>query len=338
MRNIWLLLASTLWLAPFSTSADDGARAKFDQAVELVHAFSGAGTQLQQAMQIAESLSATHPQSGFAQTIWAEALSSWRLSQNGEPEQLRNQIIDLCEEALRLNPKLALAHVAKARAQLRASQYEEAEQSIGAALDLDTRSSGAMFLRAEIFRRTGKLADGEEWYRKFIDAVPIASRQSNAYYWLGTMYADAAWDDPTDAAALNAKARTAYERMVELDPNGAWKNVNFAVFLNSSVADFVAAEKYSRNALAQMEFPMARFHLAAAKYQQLWTRIASIDDAGLKNGVEQIQAETRVDLESALQFPPFGKHIRRRLQDLMIKFKYAEHRLRTKPDSGTAKP
>jgi|CXWL01.1.fsa_nt_gi tetratricopeptide (TPR) repeat protein len=338
MRNIYLLLAIALGLAPFSTSADDGARAKFDQAVELVHAFSGAGTQLQQAMQIAESLSASYPQSGFAQTIWAEALSSWQLGQNGEPEQLRNQIIELCNEALRLDPRLALAHVAKGRAQLRASQYEEAEQSIGAALGLDPRLTGAMFLRAEIFRRTGKLADGDDWYRKFIEAVPSAFRQSNAYYWLGTMYSDAAWDNLADEGALNAKARAAYERMVELDPGGAWKNVNFAVFLNSSVADFVAAEKYSRNALAQMEFPMARFHLAAAKYQQLWTRTANMDDAGIKNEVEQIQAETRVDLESALQFPSFGKHIRRRLQDLMIKFKSAEHRLRTKPDSGTTKP
>src|SRR2546427_13220473 len=85
-------------------------------------------------------------------------------------EALRAEIVRLTEEALRLNPQLAQAYVARARAVLRASKYDEANKAIDAALGLDPNLSGALFLRAEILRRTKRVSEAETWYLKFIDS------------------------------------------------------------------------------------------------------------------------------------------------------------------------
>jgi Tfp pilus assembly protein PilF len=50
--------------------------------------------------------------------------------------------------------------------------YQEANAAIDAALELDREYSGAVFLRAEVFRRTGAIAEADKWYRRFIDGTP----------------------------------------------------------------------------------------------------------------------------------------------------------------------
>ena len=193
----------------------------YEEALDLIHAYSGSGNELQRAMLLTSALAKTHPKSGYAQTLYAEALSTWKLDQDGQPAELREQIIAMSDEALKLNPKLAQAHVAKARALVRSSMYGPATTSINAALSLDPTLSGAMFLRAEVFRRTGALNDADIWYRKFIEATPSKSRKSNGYAWIGTMYQDAAWNDAANRKALTSKAREAYEQMLSLEPGGA---------------------------------------------------------------------------------------------------------------------
>jgi tetratricopeptide (TPR) repeat protein len=291
----------------------------YEEALDLIHAFSGSGDELQRALQLADALSKSHPDSGYAQTLLAEALSTWRLTQKGEPAELRDQIIKLSDEALRLNPLLAQAHVAKARALVRASRYGQAEGAIDAALKLDPNLSGAMFLRAEIFRRIGNVTQGDVWYRRFIDSTSSRSRKSNGYYWLGKMYQDAAWDNPAERKVLTAKARDSYERMLELAPDGAWANVNFAIFLNDHAADFDGAERYALKALSKMEFPMARYHLAAARYQKLWARASNMDSATLDQAVSQVFSSTTVSLKDAIAFPAFSSVVRGRLQGLQAR-------------------
>lgn len=274
----------------------------FERALQLIHAFSGSGDQLQRAMALAKELSISHPNGGYSQTLQAEALSTWQLDQQGRPPALVAQIIHLTDEAIRVNPKLAQAYVARARALLRSSDYENANGAIDQALKLAPNLNGALFLRAELFRRTQRVSDAEVWYLRFIEATPDNPRKSNGYYWLGKAYQDAAPRQPDQRSALLSKARAAYERMLELDPNGAWKNVNFAIFLNGDVGDFEAAERYAQKALGIMEFPMARYHLAIARYQKLSAPKQAMDDRAFHQEVQKIAESTGISLEKALDF------------------------------------
>lgn len=288
--------------------------------MELIHAFSGSGNEIQRAMQVAEALEKSDPKSGYSQVLRAEMLSTWNLSQEGQPLVLRDQIIAMCDEALKLNPKLAQAHVAKARALVRSSMYNSADSSIDAALALDPSHSGAMFLRAEIFRRTGALAEADKWYRQFIYATPARARKSNGYFWLGWMYQDASWDDEKNRKAHLVKARAAYESMVAINPESAWGNVNFAGFLNDLTGDFGSAERYAQKALSIMDFPMARYHLAAARYQKLGENASPAQGPALAKAANEIAASTGVSLTDAIAFKPFSSVLRRRLQDLQSCF------------------
>ena len=291
----------------------------YEQALDLIHAYSGSGTEIDHAMQLAEGLLRSHPNSGYAQTLAAEAMSTWRLDQSGRPVELRQQVIALCDEALRINPGLAQAHVAKGRALLRASMYEAATASIDAALALDPKLAGAMFLRAEFFRRSGILPSAQEWYQNFIEATPSKGRKSNGYYWIGKMYEDAAAEDTHNRSILTAKARQSYERMLSLEPDGAWRNINFAIFLNGYAADFAEAERYAQVALGMMEFPMARYHLAAARYQTIWADSTGMSRTAMASAAKQVATSTGVTLSQAMLFRPFSAVVRGRLEQLQAR-------------------
>lgn len=289
---------------------------EFEKALDLVHSFSGAGNELDRAMAIAESLSKLHPTKGYAETIVAEMQSTFNLGQDGQPDELRAQILALTEGALRLNPSLAQAYVVRGRVFVRTSQYVLANQAIDAALKLDPSNSGATFLRAEIFRRTDRVVEAETWYLKFIAGTPSSTRKANGYAWLATLYEEAAWRNPMQWASLVSKARGAHEKVLELDPKSAWSNVNFAIFLNNQAGDFTAAEKYAANALRIMEFPMARYHLAIARYQQLLARTPSLEKSKLQKAVADISAATGITLDDALEFCGGCAGIEGRLQRL----------------------
>jgi tetratricopeptide (TPR) repeat protein len=291
----------------------------FLEAQDLVHAYTGSGDELDRAMEVAEQLSRSHPNAGYAQALRAEALSTWRLEQDGGPPRVLREVLSLANEALRLDPNLPLAHVALARALVRSSQYKDAETHIARALELDPGLAGAMFLRAEIYRRTNQVDSAESWYLKFVQATRSGSRKSNGYYWIGKMYQDLAWDRPAERQALTAKARQAYEQMLAIESSGAWRNVNFAIFLNGFAADFNAAERYASIALREMEFPMARYHLAAARYQRLWMRSGISRRADLAASIEEVAASTRVTLEDAIAFSGFSSVVVERLVQLRSK-------------------
>lgn len=289
----------------------------FLHALDLVHSYSGAGDELSRAMLVAESLADSNPESGFSQTILAESLSTWELKQNGEPTELRTTIVELADEALRLNPRLAQAHVAKARAYARASMLLQAEDEVAKALSIDPRLDSAIFQQAEVYRRAGNVEKAAEWYQDFILATPAPARKSNGYYWLGKMFQDVAYSlDGQRRDMYLQRARSAYQRMVDLDDQGAWRLVNFAIFLNGYIGDFAAAEVYARKSLGVMEFPMARYHLAAAQYQGLQARASEMSAVSLQAEIEQIARSTRVTLEQAIAFRSFHPVIVSRLADL----------------------
>ena len=308
----FLLLCGTA--APAIAAPPEAARKQFLEALDLVHAYTGAGDEMRRAMTMAEDLAQAQPDSGYSQALQAEALSTWQLNQRGQPEELRNHVIQLADEALRLNPKLALGHVAKGRAYVRASMLDEARAEVDAALKLDPKFSGAIFLRAEVYRRSGNLEMGDAWYRKFIASTSSQARKSNGYYWIGKMYDDAAWDNKADAPKLIPKARAAYQQGVDVNPDSAWGNVNFAIFLNEQ-GDFDAAEKYALKALAISEFPMARYHLAAARFQRVWSTKEGKERGVLQKAVDDVAESSGVSLDGAMSFS-FSSSIMWRLNDL----------------------
>jgi tetratricopeptide (TPR) repeat protein len=306
------LLALAVFITATTASATD-LPADYEKALDLIHAYSGSGDELRQAMEIAGDLSKAYPNSGYAQTLYAEAASTWRLDQEGKPADIREKIIALCDEALAMNPSLAQAYVAKARSLVRASMYEPANVSIDKALSLQPNFTGAIFLRAEIFRRTGVLSDAEAWYIRFIESTPSVNRKANGYGWIGKMYEDAAWDDARNREKFTAKARQSYETMLQLNPGGAWRNVNFAIFLNGDAADFEAAELYATKALGMMEFPMARYHLAASRYQKIWARSREMSGQEITKATQQVADSTRITLADAISFSSFSSLVRARL-------------------------
>lgn len=291
--------------------------ADFLQALELIHAYNGPGDELVRAEQLAARLAAQYPQSGYAETLHAEAASTWALSPRGEPEQLRQQIVDLANEALRMNPALAHAHVAKARAYVRASMIPHGGGALDAALALDPQLAGAMFLYGEIYARLGEFERAEGWYRKFIAASPAEARKANGHAAIASMYSEGLYRGAGDQeAAFISKARAAYEASVALVPKGAWHIVNYASFLNEFTEEYELAESWALKALGLMEFRMARYHLAAARYQRLLKQSSVLAPAELARAVQEVADATRVPLETAMVSRAIASTVRGRLQRL----------------------
>lgn len=318
--NRYLLLVA-LMVLPYLGFSKDLSVSKYEEALELIHAYSGSGDELERANKLIEELSKSQHDSGLSQTLMAEILSTWQLSQDGEPVELRNEIIKMTDDALALNPKLGQAHVAKGRALLRASHFSEANAEIDKALKLDPKLSGAIFLKAEFYRRTKDIINSDSWYHKFINSTSSLSRRSNGYYWLGKVYEDASYEDEKNVKKYVLKAKDAYQHMVDLDPNGAWKNVNFAIFLNDYIADFINAEKYAEKALSLMEFPMARYHLAAAKYQQLGADLSKLGKNESIKKAQEISTTTNISLNQAVGFSSFSSLVQERLLKLQQQLK-----------------
>ena len=292
------------------------ARQDFEQALDLIHSSSGSREMRQRAFAIIDRLAKDHPRSGYAETLIAESASTWELDEDGLPAELRQRIIAVADAALTLDPRHAQAHVAKGRVYVRASLYPQAKSSIDAALALEPSHAGAIFLRADVFRRTGALDDAESWYLKFIEATPSPGRKANGYAWIGRMYADVARGDAQNRRLWVDKARRSYDAMLRAEPGGAWRNVNYAIFLNELSGDYQAAELYAQKALDIMEFPMARYHLAAARYQQVLSRSTMLSDTGMREAVKRVSDSTRVTLEQAIAFENFPEQVESRLRQL----------------------
>ena len=97
--------------------------------------------------------------------------------------------------------------------------------------------------------------------------------------------------------------------------------MNFAIFLNDRAADFDAAEKYAQKALGTMEFPMARYHLAAARYQKIGSIAATLGRPELVAATEQVGESTHISLTDAIAFPSFSSVVRGRLKELQSRLR-----------------
>lgn len=293
--------------------------AKFARGIELVQSYKGNGDELARAMQLADELSKSSPRSGYSEVLVAEALSTWRLDQKGEPAEVREEVLRGADQALKLNPRLAHAFVAKGRALVRWSKYPEAQAAIDSALAINPNLSGAIFLRADVFRRMNAYDSAETWFLKFIESTDNVNRKSAGYSWIGEMYRAATYNDPTNRPSHIARGRAAYEKALSLEATSPWRTVNFAIFLNDYAADFDGAERFALKALSIMEFPMARYHLAAARYQKIGLRVGTMSPKELGSAVQQVAASTKVTLADAVAFQSFTGVVSDRLMAIQMR-------------------
>lgn len=296
-----------------ATVAKDSGPENYRKAIDLIHAAGGSEGEREGVMKIAHELQQSQPDKGYYQALQAEATATWEVGQDGSPDNMVALAIQLADEAIDMNRGLVLPHVAKARALVRASRYDEANAAIAAAKALDPDNDNVAFLSAEVLRRTDNMAEAEKQYLEFIRLTDTDVRRSNGYYWLGTGFVAAARLHPDQRDDDLANARAAFEQDVRLDPRSAGKTVNFAIFLNDDGADYAAAEKYAKQALAIADIPEARNQLAIARYQQLLAELDATNDVVLKAKVDEIGKDTQVSLDDAIVVPDISGQVAQRL-------------------------
>jgi tetratricopeptide (TPR) repeat protein len=292
---------------------------RFNEALDLIHSGTSEGKdeELSQAMMIAEELAGSEPLSGFSQALQAEILSIFLLAEYNEDIELQQQVFGLTDEALRINPNLAQAHVARARAYANSRKFMEAEEAIQTAFRIQPQLPSAIFVQADIYRLSNHSMPAWNWIRSFIAVVKQPAKKANAYQWLGNMWRDYAYHPEAVNREMHlTMAKVAYRSSIDLGPNDAWRLINFAVFLNEYPADFAGAESYAVKALAIQESPMARYHLAAARYQALQAKAAAIDAQALRESIAEIGASTAISLDEAVDYPGFRDVINVRLTRL----------------------
>ena len=299
-----------------------GSKLRFINAIELIQSDIGATEELSRAANIAHELAQSDPLSGYSQTLQAEALSTWDLSDNGEPAELQQDILTLTDEALQINPKLAQAHIARARTYMKASEIADAESEIQKALRLEPQLGAAFFVQAEIYWRGRHSSKAADWMRYYLTVTKQPTQLANAHAWLGNMWREIAYHPQ----AINREGHLLmawgeYMSADRLDPKNASKLVNFAAFSNEYRADFAAAKGYAFRALKVQESPQARYQLAAARYQELQAKGNDMDTQSLRDSIAKIAAATRVSLDQAVQFGGFHDVIHARLTRLQNRVK-----------------
>jgi len=293
---------------------------RFYEALELIHSHPDDDDTMTRAMAIADQLAKSDPLSGLSQALRAEILSIWLLAYDGEPVEQQNTALALIDEALRINPKLAQAHVARARIYASASKRTEAEAEVQAALRIQPQLPSAFFVQAEIYRRANNSSKAADWIWNYIEVVKRPVLKANGHQWYGDMYRDIAYHpEAVNREVSLLIARSAYQKSINLDPSDVWRLVNFSAFLNDLPADYAAAEKYATKALEMEEIPLARYHFAAARYQAVQDNGNALDLPSLREAIAQVEAATGVSLDEAVQFGGFREVIHVRLSRLQIR-------------------
>jgi tetratricopeptide (TPR) repeat protein len=112
-----------------------------------------------------------------------------------------------CRDAVRLDARLALAHVCLGEVLAAGGSYEDAVASFQRAVDLDPTSDAAFRGLASAYETLGRAAEAEATYRKAIELRPL---YWGGYSWLGAFYIN---------QARYADAQRMFERVVTLVPD-----------------------------------------------------------------------------------------------------------------------
>lgn len=305
----------------------DGCPAAYEKLLDMVHTQWGSNETNSKILSSAQDLSKSYPKTGCSQVILAEIISTWLVNTDGNPREQRITGLHLADEALGLNPRLAQAHVSKARLLIKSADIPRATDEIEAALKINSRLAGALFIKAELLRRTSQFEESEKWFLQFIGATPSSDRKANGYFAIGDMWDDLAWasrSDPHTKKMLLDRAKPAMRKYVELRSSSIRANLNYAAFLNALPEDYEGAERHAKKALELGDGFRARYYWAAALYQRLLSKSAGMNEVEIINASNDIFKLTTVSLDEALSVGVFSAYVAVNLERLRSKIKSKE--------------
>ena len=188
----------------------------------------------------------------------------------------------LIRRAIAIAPDFGNAYVLLGYVLTHANRLKEAEAAFAAAKEHRATSPWLEFNIAEMRDRQGERQLAAESFIR-IAALPTnpTGLRSSALNWLQKYYVGEKQFEQADLA---------YREQIDLEPNHPWPKGNYSVFLRIYRMDLDQSERYAREALALMNYRMARQSLATTLYLKWAEALVVQNDA--KRG-EQLFAEAQ---------------------------------------------
>lgn len=261
LRLAWIgAIVFALSCSPTATRVDNDA-ARLDHARKLIDSWTGDRSVLEQARVELDAILADNPRSAPAYKEYARYyMKSGYIHRNiVAPEALAAAESSL-QRAIELAPTYADAYVLAGNLYFLQGRNQDAKDALAKALSLGSKNPWLQLNWADIDMAELQGESAAARYRAVLnDKTVEAGPRQAAYSGLIKYYRGMQMDGDAD--------RT-YRELIELAPNVAWYNGNYATFLlcrmdhpDESIAQY-------RTALGKMNYGVARQGLAAALYRK----------------------------------------------------------------------
>lgn len=136
-----------------------------------------------------------------------------KASQLDEHVETMDRAVELYEEAIRLDPWLAIAYTNLGNIRFRRQEIEEAEEQYKKALHVDARQPEAQYNLGYLMLERGQPEQSIEYFLGALEADP---QFSDAYFNLAMAYEQSGQPD---------KARPLWQSYIALEPHGTWTEI-----------------------------------------------------------------------------------------------------------------
>ncbi len=210
---------------------------------------------------------ATREDPRFADAWAGLCMARWQLYDNVQQEQYVTLARQACREALRLDPKLALAHTALGMLEWGTGRLEEAKRSFLRALELDPKDAYNLRSLGRLLESQGAFEEAEETFRK---AIKLAPGMWSTYMAYGAfLFNRGRYEEAIDA----------FNTVLSLTPDNSWALTNLSAaylhngnFENASLA-LQRAQRIEKNYggyvnAGAVYYYLGRYKEAAAMYRE----------------------------------------------------------------------
>ncbi len=249
-------------------AGDQSAGALVKEAQMLLDQYSGGGTQLEQARAKLQQAMALDPNLPGAYVEMARY--TMKAAGRLDASTLK-QSEELIRRGLAISPSFGNGYVLLGYVLTHERKLVEAEQAFADAHKYNADSPWLLNNEAELRDALGQEELAEKLYTEIAasPSTPLGAK-SSALEWLQKRYT---YSNRYDLAAL------AYTRQIQLKPNAPWPKGNYSQFLRIYRLDLDQSERYAREALALMDYGMARRSLALTLYLKWADALAARQDA-----------------------------------------------------------